>query len=575
MTSLVISFALQDTLSGLASGMLLLSDPPFQPGDWINSGDLEGKVLDVNWRTTRIQNRDGDTIVVPNSQLAGASIVNYASAAGIHKVRVDLQVAYLNPPTLAKAMLLDAARGTPGVLDEPAPYVAVTQIDDPLMGYQVHMWIEDYAIEPRVKTDFGSLVWYQSHRHGVPLPSPAQDLYLYDGVAAGEASVPTPAELRRLLSKSQLLVSLGDDDLDRLARVSRLERFSVGEVMVDSRTAGQDLLLIAEGRAELALIEANGTETTVAELGPGETVGLLGDAPGDGSRLISRALDDCVVIIVDAATSAEVGSRNVDVAAAFNRLVTLRRRRVERMFERRQSDRSAALDESVAVMTAAAPDSYRGAHGAEVVDRRTRRRRPPSGPVPARCRGGVVRVSSDVSSPGPSWRRRWRRCCSSAGSTSSPPTGCSTTAPRISSRRSGRRGRGPSRPASNGCSAKCRPCRETSVSSERSKISPTVSPTSTERRSPTSRRRHSRRSTSRSSSNASSSSGSTRSPSTTSFPRATPVGTSSTTTWPCRPGADVEPGSVDDAGDGSSVQRCARSPSRKPRQDAHPGTRRR
>ena len=50
-------------------------------------------------------------------------------------MRVDVQVAYVNPPTLAKAMLLDAARNTPGVLEEPAPYVAVTQIDDPLMGY--------------------------------------------------------------------------------------------------------------------------------------------------------------------------------------------------------------------------------------------------------------------------------------------------------------------------------------------------------------------------------------------------------------------------------------------------------
>ena len=69
-TSLIISFALQDTLSGLASGMLLLSDPPFQTGDWINADEIEGKVLDINWRTTRIQNRDGDTIIVPNSQLA-------------------------------------------------------------------------------------------------------------------------------------------------------------------------------------------------------------------------------------------------------------------------------------------------------------------------------------------------------------------------------------------------------------------------------------------------------------------------------------------------------------------------
>ncbi len=334
-TSLVISFALQDTLSGLASGMLLLSDQPFQTGDWIESGDISGKVLDINWRTTRIQNRQGDVIVVPNAQLAGASIVNFAAAEGVHRVQVDVQVAYVNPPTLAKEMLLDAARGTPGVLEDPPPGVAITQIDDPLMGYQVHMWIDDYAIEPRVRWEFGALVWYQSHRHGVPLPSPAQDLYLYDGVKAGEASVPTPSELRALLARSQLLTSLPDGELDRLSRATRLDRYAVGEVMVDTRSATPELMLIAEGRASVVVVEPDGRATTVVDLGPGETVGLLGDAPGEGTHLISRAVTDCQVLVVDAQVAAEVGSRNAEVAAGFNRTVALRRRRVERMLERR------------------------------------------------------------------------------------------------------------------------------------------------------------------------------------------------------------------------------------------------
>ncbi|MGB5167937.1 MAG: mechanosensitive ion channel domain-containing protein, partial [Acidimicrobiia bacterium] len=56
-TSLVISLALQDTLSGLASGFLLLSDKPFEPGDWIEVNDIEGRVVDTNYRSSRIQDR--------------------------------------------------------------------------------------------------------------------------------------------------------------------------------------------------------------------------------------------------------------------------------------------------------------------------------------------------------------------------------------------------------------------------------------------------------------------------------------------------------------------------------------
>ncbi|MCB0969161.1 MAG: mechanosensitive ion channel family protein, partial [Ilumatobacter sp.] len=172
-TSLVISFALQDTLGGIASGFTLLADQPFRPGDWINADGVEGRVVDTNWRSTRIQTRNGDLVIVPNGKLAGATITNYDEPARLHRVVVPVQVAYMNSPTDAKEMLLAAARSTPGVLEEPPPAAMVVQIDDPLMGYEVHLWIDDMAISPRVKSDFGSLVWYQSHRRGVPLPSPA------------------------------------------------------------------------------------------------------------------------------------------------------------------------------------------------------------------------------------------------------------------------------------------------------------------------------------------------------------------------------------------------------------------
>ena len=161
-TSLVVSFALQDTLSGLASGFLLLSDAPFQPGDWIQYGDLQGRVVDTNWRSSRIQNRNGDLVIVPNSQLAGAMLVNYDEPTRHHRIVVPVQVAFVNPPTLAKEMLLDAARSTPGVLADPAPGVRVVQIDDPLMGYEVDLWVDDFETAPKVESDFGSLVWYFS-----------------------------------------------------------------------------------------------------------------------------------------------------------------------------------------------------------------------------------------------------------------------------------------------------------------------------------------------------------------------------------------------------------------------------
>jgi small-conductance mechanosensitive channel/CRP-like cAMP-binding protein len=338
-TSLVVSFALQDTLSGLASGMLLLSDQPFQPGDWIRTDDTEGLVVDINWRTSQLRDRNGDLITVPNGQMAGATIVNYSRPDRLHRVVVPVQVAYANPPTLAKAMLLDAARGVDGVLADPPPYVAIVQIDDPLMGYEVHLWVDDYAIVPRVRTDFGTLVWYQSHRHGVPLPSPAQDLYLYDGPATTAEGVPTTAELRRGVERSPLLAFLPDEDVDRLAQASRKARFAVGEVVLDSRRASRDVTVLVEGRALVVLVPdlvdapTNGHprgETVVGEVSAGETLGTLADVTVEDQHLELRAVTDCDVLIIDAEVAGEIGSRNAELAAAFNRTSAIRRRRVER-----------------------------------------------------------------------------------------------------------------------------------------------------------------------------------------------------------------------------------------------------
>ena len=335
-TSLVISFALQDTLSGLASGMLLLSDQPFKPGDWITTGEMEGEVVDLSWRTTRIRTRDRDLIVVPNSQLANAAVVNYSSPDPLHRVAVSLQVAYVNPPTLAIEMLLDAARSTPGVLAEPPPIVFVTQIDDPLMGYDVHMWVRDYAIVPKVKSDFGRLVWYQSHRHNVPLPSPAQDLYLYDGVAAGEAGDPTTEDLRNGLQRSPLLSSLSDDELDTLAASTHAARFAVGEVILGPGTTERHLYIIDQGLAQLS-VPIDGQDVTVGEFGAGEALGVL-DLSSSAARGASiSAVTDCEVFVIDSQAIGSVGSRNVEVSTAMNRLAAIRRRRLDRVLEREAS----------------------------------------------------------------------------------------------------------------------------------------------------------------------------------------------------------------------------------------------
>ena len=329
-TSLIVSFALQDTLSGLASGVLLLSDAPFQPGDWIKFDDLEGKVVDINWRSSRIENRNGDLVVVPNAILAAAMLVNYDQPTRLHRVVVPVQVAYVNPPTLAKEMLLNAADSTPDVLKDPPPGIRVVQIDDPLMGYEVHLWIDDFKKAPRVSSDFGSLVWYMSHRHNVPLPSPAYDLYNYDGLETEAAGRPDPAEIGNQLKSSPLLNQLNEDDLSRMAAAAQVTRFARGEVILEG-TSNRSLYFLWSGQARIVVDLPDGGIAEATELTDGDVFGLLSRFEGLTELPRVIAITDCEVVIVAESAAGNVASRNPALSEVLNQLASVRGRRIERM----------------------------------------------------------------------------------------------------------------------------------------------------------------------------------------------------------------------------------------------------
>jgi len=329
-TSLVVSFALQDTLSGLASGFLLLGDAPFQPGDWIRFGELEGKVVDMNWRSSRIEDRNGDLVIVPNSQLAGASLVNYDHPARTHRIVVPVQVAFANPPSRAREMLLDAARSTRGVLDDPPSTVRVVQIDDPLMGYEVDLWIDDFSIAPRVSSEFGSLVWYMSERHGVPLPSPAYDVFMYSGPDTAASGRIDTTELKRRLTGSVLLSQLPEEDIDRLVAKARAVRYAAGEEIVAADSGMRDLYVFWSGRAQVVVPLPAGSVVQAAELGGGDLYSPIGRIDGISSPRVV-AVTDCELIIVDESAAGTVASRNPALSEVLNQLAATRQRRIERM----------------------------------------------------------------------------------------------------------------------------------------------------------------------------------------------------------------------------------------------------
>ncbi len=109
--SVAIALALQDTLANLFSGLSVLVDKPVAVGQFVEiEGGTQGQVDHVSWRSTRIRRLDDNVVVVPNTKIAGAVIVNYDMLRGELTVPVRFTVAHENDLGRVEEISLSVAR---------------------------------------------------------------------------------------------------------------------------------------------------------------------------------------------------------------------------------------------------------------------------------------------------------------------------------------------------------------------------------------------------------------------------------------------------------------------------------
>jgi len=173
----VIAFALQGTLSNLASGMLILAYRPFDVGDVVEAGGVTGKIHSMNLVSTHIRTFDNKLVIVPNNQIWGNVITN---ATGSDTRRVDLTfgIGYGEDIQKALGILEGIVREHPLVLDDPEPIIRVHELGDSSVNLVCRPWVktEDYWT---VYWDVTRSVKETFDRHGVQIPFPQRDLHVY------------------------------------------------------------------------------------------------------------------------------------------------------------------------------------------------------------------------------------------------------------------------------------------------------------------------------------------------------------------------------------------------------------
>lgn len=143
--ALAVSFALQNLLSNVAGGMLLLSTKPFAVGDFIEAAGVMGTVAETGVFYTRLKAIDNKVIQVPNSELSQGKITNY-SAEENRRIDLKISASYDAPYEKVKSCILRVVCEHPKTFATPDPMVRVNNFGESSIEYIIRVWCanQDY-----------------------------------------------------------------------------------------------------------------------------------------------------------------------------------------------------------------------------------------------------------------------------------------------------------------------------------------------------------------------------------------------------------------------------------------------
>ncbi|AIV06304.1 conserved exported hypothetical protein [Vibrio harveyi] len=173
----IIGFALQDTLSNFAAGMMLLIYRPFDVGDFVYAGGVDGKVSHMSLVNTTIRTFDNQIIIVPNSKIWGDVIKNVTHER-IRRVDMVFGIGYADDLLKAEEVLNDIVTSHPSVLRSPEPNIKVHTLNTSSVDFIVRPWVktDDYW---DVYWDVTKEVKLRFDREGISIPFPQQDVHLH------------------------------------------------------------------------------------------------------------------------------------------------------------------------------------------------------------------------------------------------------------------------------------------------------------------------------------------------------------------------------------------------------------
>lgn len=183
---LAIGLALKDSLSNIASGVMLVSLKPFRVGHVVTIAGETGRVESVSIFQTVLRGADNQTIVLPNSLITTDSIINLTPDS-MRRIELVIGIGYRDDIDAARGAALEIMLDDERVLAEPPPDVLVYALGDNSvdLGIRCHVANADFFV---TKCELTERIKKAFDRIGVSIPFPQRDVHMYHHVAADAAA---------------------------------------------------------------------------------------------------------------------------------------------------------------------------------------------------------------------------------------------------------------------------------------------------------------------------------------------------------------------------------------------------
>jgi len=316
----VIGLSLQETLGNLFAGLAIQMQRPFEVGDWIQfdpDPKLIGRVLEINWRATRVLTLDEIEVIVPNGSLAKAPIRNYSKPTRVSRRSVYVLGPYDQPPHKVHDTVLAAMREIPGVLESPAPDILTNGFHESGVEYWIRYYIDAFPRRDVIDGAVRDRVWYALRRAGIIIPLPQRTVHMREVSEATQAAADQRSiALRdRALRSVDFLDALPDGEHRRLAALTEQRSYAAGEIVVQEGDQIDDLFIVERGQV-VVMLDRPGEEhdVVIARLGPGKFFGEIEFITGERRYATVKAVTACDLLVVGHQALQEILQRSPALA---------------------------------------------------------------------------------------------------------------------------------------------------------------------------------------------------------------------------------------------------------------------